>query len=84
MKSYHPPDWEPIPIFEDWVAGTAEQLGLGTVTTEQVGVGVILAMLVVVALLLTLRWRRAPSKPTERDPDLEAQEPAGGQRVQIS
>jgi len=78
MKTYHPPDWEPFPIFEEWVASAAERVGLGTMTTEQIGMAVILAVLVVVAPVLTLRWRRASSEQAECDPDLEAQEPAGG------
>ena len=48
MKSYHPPEWEPTPIFEAWAASTAGQVGLGA----------ILALVVLVAFLLSLRWRR--------------------------
>lgn len=84
MKKYHPPGWEPIPIFEEWVAETGEQLGLGAITVEQVGLGAILAVGVVVALLLSLRWRRASSGQAERNPGLEAREPEGGHRVQVS
>lgn len=71
MKTYHPPDWEPIPIFEEWVAGMAERFGLGAITAEQVGLGAFLATMLVVALVLSLRSRSAssgvPAQQAERE-----------------
>ena len=57
MKTYHPPEWEPTPIFEAWAASTAGQLGLGA----------ILAAVVLVALLLSLRWRRPKAGAADND-----------------
>lgn len=63
MKTYHPPDWEPTPIFEAWAASTAGQLGLGA----------ILATVVLVAFLLSLRWRRAKDGAADKGDPAEGE-----------
>ena len=80
MKKYHSPGWEPTPIFEKWVGGTAEQVGLGAITTEQVGLVAILAavVVVVVVLLLSLLRRKGSSGQMQRIRGLEAPEAMTG------
>lgn len=69
MKTYHPPGWEPISVFEQWLVETGEQLGLGAITVEQFGVGALLAELVLIALVLTLRSRNASSGEPVQKPE---------------
>ncbi len=73
MRSYHPPDWEPIPIIDKWLAevGTPVMVAAPTVL---IGLAV-----VAVIWILRRRWatRGASVDPAPRVDRPEVHDPGG-------